>query len=141
MNVVGPSGRSLSQPRAPGSSRWILVSLGLSAVLWFAALAGLLSLAKGVHDDIPAPLAANLPLLKTHPAVIFADEPTASLDHRNGHIVVDLLAEYKAQGTVIIVTHDAEMLAQADRVLVMRDGKAVEWVSTGEANRVRSLTS
>lgn len=75
------------------------------------------------------------------PAVIFADEPTASLDHRNGHLVVELLSQYKTQGTVIIVTHDAEMLADADRVLVMRDGKTVEWVSPGEAGRVKSFNS
>jgi putative ABC transport system ATP-binding protein len=67
------------------------------------------------------------------PAVIFADEPTASLDQRNGHMVVDLLSEYKEQGTVVIVTHDAAMLSQADRVLVMRDGCPVDWVSPAEA--------
>jgi putative ABC transport system ATP-binding protein len=67
------------------------------------------------------------------PAVIFADEPTASLDHKNGHLVVDLLSAYKQRGTVIIVTHDAEMLANADRVLIMRDGQAVEWVSPKDA--------
>jgi putative ABC transport system ATP-binding protein len=67
------------------------------------------------------------------PEVIFADEPTASLDQRNGHLVVDLLSRYKAQGTVVIVTHDAGMLAGADRVLVMRDGAAVEWLTPGEA--------
>lgn len=67
------------------------------------------------------------------PAVIFADEPTASLDHANGHLVVDLLSRYRRRGTVIIVTHDAEMLAGADRVLIMRDGRQVDWVSPSEA--------
>ena len=67
------------------------------------------------------------------PAVIFADEPTASLDQKNGHLVVELLSAYKDKGTVIIVTHDAGMLSQADRVLIMRDGQAVEWVSPQEA--------
>ncbi|MDQ2972208.1 MAG: ABC transporter ATP-binding protein, partial [Pseudomonadota bacterium] len=42
------------------------------------------------------------------PEVIFADEPTASLDHANGHLVVDLLSAYKDRGTVIVVTHDPE---------------------------------
>jgi putative ABC transport system ATP-binding protein len=77
--------------------------------------------------------------MMNEPAVIFADEPTASLDHRNGHLVVDLLSAYKERGTVIIVTHDAEMLATADRVLIMRDGKAVEWVSASDLTRMRSL--
>ena len=44
------------------------------------------------------------------PDVIFADEPTASLDHANGHLVVDLLSAYREQGTVVVVTHDPEML-------------------------------
>jgi putative ABC transport system ATP-binding protein len=67
------------------------------------------------------------------PAVIFADEPTASLDQRNGHLVVELLSAYKDKGTVIIVTHDPGMLTNADRVLVMRDGQVVEWVTPQEA--------
>jgi putative ABC transport system ATP-binding protein len=71
--------------------------------------------------------------MMNRPAVIFADEPTASLDQRNGHIVVDLLSEYKNEGTVVIVTHDAGMLSKADRVLVMRDGRVVEWVTPAEA--------
>jgi putative ABC transport system ATP-binding protein len=56
------------------------------------------------------------------PAVIFADEPTAALDHVNGHAVIDLLASYRASGLVVIVTHDPEMAADADRVYAMRDG-------------------
>lgn len=71
--------------------------------------------------------------MMNRPAVIFADEPTASLDQKNGHLVVDLLSEYKAHGTVVIVTHDAGMLSKADRVLVMRDGSAIEWLSPAEA--------
>jgi putative ABC transport system ATP-binding protein len=71
--------------------------------------------------------------MMNNPSVIFADEPTASLDHANGHLVVDLLASYRERGTVIIVTHDAEMLAGADRVLIMRDGRKVDWVSPREA--------
>lgn len=61
-----------------------------------------------------------------HPSVIFADEPTASLDHANGHSVIDLLAEYREHGTVIVVTHDPEMVTGTDRVYRMRDGAIVE---------------
>lgn len=57
------------------------------------------------------------------PAAIFADEPTASLDHANGHAVIDLLAGYRDQGLVVVVTHDAEMLAGADRIIRLRDGR------------------
>ncbi len=61
------------------------------------------------------------------PEVIFADEPTASLDHANGHLVVDLLSAYREQGTVVVVTHDPEMLQGADSVLMMRDGQSLGW--------------
>lgn len=65
----------LSQLRSPLRPwKWIVISLMLSAVLWFVTLAGLLSVAKRVHDDIPALLAAKLPLLKSHPILIFAGE-------------------------------------------------------------------
>lgn len=57
------------------------------------------------------------------PDVIFADEPTAALDHANGHTVIDLLASYRDRGTVIVVTHDPEMLADADHIFRMRDGR------------------
>lgn len=59
----------------------------------------------------------------SRPAVIFADEPTASLDHVNGHAVMDLLAGYRERGLVLVVTHDPEMLAGADHVYDMRDGR------------------
>jgi putative ABC transport system ATP-binding protein len=59
------------------------------------------------------------------PAVVFADEPTASLDQATGHAVINLLAEYRSQGngSVVVVTHDPNMLTGADRVLQMRDGQ------------------
>jgi len=59
------------------------------------------------------------------PAVVFADEPTASLDQGTGRDVVDLLADYRTRdgGSVVVVTHDPAMLTGADRVLQMRDGR------------------
>ena len=56
------------------------------------------------------------------PAIIFADEPTAALDHANGTAVIELLARYRNQGTVLIVTHDPAMLQGADRIYYLRDG-------------------
>jgi len=64
--------------------------------------------------------------LINEPAVIFADEPTAALDHTTGHQVVDLLAHYRGHGSIVFVTHDPEMLTQADRVIRMRDGEVVQ---------------
>ena len=59
------------------------------------------------------------------PAVVFADEPTASLDQATGREVVNLLADYRqgGGGSVVVVTHDPAMLTGADRVLQMRDGR------------------
>ncbi len=59
------------------------------------------------------------------PAVLFADEPTGSLDSVSGELVMDLLtAAARDRGTtVIVVTHDARVAAYADREVVVRDGK------------------
>jgi putative ABC transport system ATP-binding protein len=63
--------------------------------------------------------------LAHRPAVVFADEPTASLDQATGHEVIRLLADYRtdSKGSVVVVTHDPAMLIGADRVLQMRDGR------------------
>jgi len=60
------------------------------------------------------------------PEVLFADEPTGSLDSVSGELVMDLLtAAAREQGTtVVLVTHDARVAAYADREVVVRDGKA-----------------
>lgn len=63
--------------------------------------------------------------LLANPKVIFADEPTASLDHTNGLQVVDLLNEHRGQGSLVMVTHDESMLASATRVLRIEDGAVV----------------
>ena len=59
----------------------------------------------------------------SEPAVIFADEPTASLDQRTGREVVRLLAEYRERGSVLVVTHDIGMTSGCDTLLEMRDGR------------------
>lgn len=60
------------------------------------------------------------------PRVIFADEPTAALDHRNGVAVVQMLREARGEGALVIVTHDPTMLEGADRILAMADGILLE---------------
>jgi putative ABC transport system ATP-binding protein len=55
--------------------------------------------------------------------VIFADEPTASLDQRTGREVISLLGGYRERGAVVVVTHDLGMTEGCDRVLAMRDGR------------------
>jgi putative ABC transport system ATP-binding protein len=57
------------------------------------------------------------------PQVIFADEPTGALDEANGRAVVRLLRELADAGTsVLMVTHEPEIAAAADRTLMLRDG-------------------
>lgn len=56
------------------------------------------------------------------PKVIFADEPTAALDHKSGRNVMDLLIHHRGAGALVAVTHDPLMLEGADRVIQMEDG-------------------
>lgn len=57
------------------------------------------------------------------PEAIFADEPTASLDHANGLAVIALLRSYRDRGSVLIVTHDPLMVEGADAIYHMIDGR------------------
>ena len=63
--------------------------------------------------------------LVTRPTVLFADEPTGSLDSLTGEQVMELLvASAREQGTtVILVTHEPRVAAYADREVVVRDGR------------------
>jgi putative ABC transport system ATP-binding protein len=63
--------------------------------------------------------------LVTRPRVIFADEPTGSLDSTNGELVMELLVSTaRHQGSsVVLVTHEPQVAAYADREVVVRDGK------------------
>lgn len=57
------------------------------------------------------------------PKVLFADEPTASLDHENAFAVMDILKEYAKDNLVIVITHDHSILKNADRIIEMWDGR------------------
>jgi len=57
------------------------------------------------------------------PRVIFADEPTGLLDRRTGLQVMALLRGYRKQGSLIAVTHNPEILTEADLVITLRDGR------------------
>jgi putative ABC transport system ATP-binding protein len=69
--------------------------------------------------------------LVARPRVIFADEPTGSLDSLSGERVMDLLVDCaRAQDTtVVLVTHEARVAAQADREVVVRDGRVAALAS------------
>ena len=64
--------------------------------------------------------------LANSPPILLADEPTGNLDSKNGELIVDLLREINASKgmTVVMVTHDRELVEQSEVVLSMRDGRA-----------------
>jgi putative ABC transport system ATP-binding protein len=68
--------------------------------------------------------------LANSPPIVLADEPTGNLDSSNGRHIMDLLRNiHRTRGTtLVLVTHDAELAAQADNRLVMRDGRVIEGV-------------
>lgn len=61
--------------------------------------------------------------LINEPKVLFADEITASLDHRAASSVMELLEEIKAQTTILFVTHDETKIAMADEMIYLREGQ------------------
>jgi len=64
------------------------------------------------------------------PAILLADEPTGSLDSENSRMVLKMLRDLNSEygQTIIIITHDPEAAATADRVIEMRDGKILNRV-------------
>jgi putative ABC transport system ATP-binding protein len=60
-----------------------------------------------------------------HPKVLFADEPTGSLDSLTGELVMDLLVTAAREDgtTVVLVTHEPRVAAYADREVIVRDGR------------------
>lgn len=65
--------------------------------------------------------------LMNAPAIVLADEPTGSLDSRNGQEIIRLLKEsHKKYGqTLVLVTHDENIALQAERVIGIADGRVV----------------
>ena len=63
--------------------------------------------------------------LITHPAIVLADEPTGNLDTRNSDAVLAMLRDSSRElnQTVMMITHNPEAAAIADRILHMRDGE------------------
>ena len=66
------------------------------------------------------------------PPVILADEPTGNLDSHSTQEIMGILKElYKEGRTVILITHDNEIAAQANRVIKIKDGKIESDSNTG----------
>jgi putative ABC transport system ATP-binding protein len=93
---------------------------------WFGRL-GLDSLERRRSGELSGGQAQRVALARgmvTGPQVLFADEPTGSLDSVSGELVMSLMTRAaREQGTtVILVTHDARVAAYADREVIVRDG-------------------
>ncbi len=116
-NVLLPTRLSRNGGSAPARARRLIAELGLddAAQRRPAQLSGgeqqRLSIARALVND---------------PELVLADEPTGNLDQESGHQVLSLLRAL-ASGTraVVLVTHDAEAAAIADRVLRLEAGRLV----------------
>ena len=64
--------------------------------------------------------------LANEPAILLADEPTANLDTESSNQIVDLFRELNDKGqTIIMVTHEPDIGAKADRIIRLKDGRVV----------------
>ena len=62
--------------------------------------------------------------LVNEPSILLADEPTGNLDSKTSEEIMRVFAELHGQGqTVVMVTHEADIAAHAERVVVLRDGR------------------
>jgi ABC-type lipoprotein export system ATPase subunit len=117
-NVLLPTRLRVNGAGSPQRARQLIAELGLSEAAGRrpGQLSGgeqqRLSIARALVND---------------PRLLLADEPTGNLDQESGHQVLELLRRVAAGPRgVVLVTHDAEAAAIADRVLGLEDGRLVE---------------
>ncbi len=66
--------------------------------------------------------------LANHPSIVLADEPTGSLDSRNGEEVIALLKKSVSElgQTLVLITHNIDIAREADRIVEIKDGRLIE---------------
>jgi putative ABC transport system ATP-binding protein len=65
--------------------------------------------------------------LVNDPLIILADEPTGNLDTQSSQEIVDILRELNGRGrTIVMITHEPDLAAQAQRIVHLRDGRVVD---------------
>ncbi len=133
----------------------LLVNKNRKAILKKAKeLLKLVGLNETVWDKFPNQLsggeaqrAALVRAIINEPKLIFADEPTGSLNSASGTAVLDVLTELNNQGqSIIMVTHDLKSARRGNRILFMRDGVIngicdLGKYKSGDANRHEKLRS
>ncbi len=75
-----------------------------------------------------------------NPSILLADEPTGNLDSKNGRHVFDLMLKLNRQRgtTLILITHDHELAALADRRIALRDGRVVSDSDSSSASETNN---
>lgn len=74
--------------------------------------------------------------LINRPPILLADEPTGALDSKTGEEILALFRQLRDDDhTVVLITHDAEVAAHADRTFVMRDGHLLDEAGPAEQAR------
>lgn len=89
---------------------------------------------QGKYPNLPAELSggeqqrvAVARAIAGEPKILFADEPTANLDSISGKQIIELLAELHQKGqTIVMVTHEEEYAADANRIIYIEDGQVVD---------------
>src|SRR5712675_407044 len=102
-SLLANSGGPLSHVQS-ASARWIAGALALTLLVWLAALAGLLTIANRVHDDVPVLLAVKLPLLQSKPELIFGGE-SRTVYQVDAGLAAQLIG--KPQGAAVNIAYDA----------------------------------
>ena len=75
--------------------------------------------------------------LVTAPSLFLADEPTGNLDQKTGHELIDLFHElHEAGNTIVLITHDGSVAAQASRSIKILDGHVEEIMDRSEITEV-----
>ena len=85
--------------------------------------------ATGWRTAHPNSVAASASALVNNPRIVFGDEPTGNLDSTTGRNILTIFKELHAAGkTIILVTHDPAIAAEAPRVIELCDGRIVKEV-------------